>query len=173
MIEGSSHPSALRIRDTVPEDAPAVSLLIDTVARERRFLAGTSGFSVESTAAFIACVRAAQGVHRVAILNEAIVGWCDITPLSFEGMVHVGRLGMGVLAGFRGKGIGKALLKSALEQAFHQGLERVELEVFRSNAAAICLYEAHGFIREGVKVAARKLDGTPDDIVLFAKFGSV
>ena len=33
------------IRDTLPEDANAVSVLIDAVARERRYLAGTSGFS--------------------------------------------------------------------------------------------------------------------------------
>src|SRR5437763_25882 len=80
------------------------------------------------------------------------------------------RLGMGVKAGFRRKGIGKGLLKAALNQAFGQGLERVEIEVFRSNDSAVRLYEAHGFLREGVKVGARKLDGMSDDILLFAAF---
>lgn len=158
------------IRDTVLEDAAAVSLLIDAVARERRFLAGTSGFSAESTASFIECVRAAKGVHLVALVDGAIVGWCDITPITFEGMSHVGRLGMGVHADFRGQGIGKALLRTALTKAFGQGLERVELEVFRSNVAAVRLYQAHGFVQEGIKVNARKLDGTVDDILLFATF---
>jgi len=60
-------------------------------------------------------------------------------------MTHVGRLGMGVKAGFRDQGIGKALLKAALERGFRQGLERVELEVFRSNGSAVHLYEATGF----------------------------
>ena len=41
------------IRETLPEDAKAVSVLIDAVARERRYLAATVGFSEESTAAFI------------------------------------------------------------------------------------------------------------------------
>src|SRR5205823_8804205 len=133
-------------------------------------LAGTTGFSEESTAAFIASVKAANGVVLVALIEEAVVGWCDITPASFEGMIHVGRLGMGVKAGFRGQGIGKALLTAALERAFRQGLERVELEVFRSNTSAVQLYETHGFLREGVKVGARKLDGMVDDILLFAAF---
>jgi len=53
---------------------------------------------------------------------------------------------------------------------FRHGLERVELEVFRSNDSAIRLYEAHGFLREGVKVGARKLDGVADDLLLFATF---
>jgi len=145
------------IRDTLPEDAKVVSVLIDTVARERRHLAATTGFSEESTESFIRFVKASNGVHLVGLVEDAIVGWCDITPASYEGMTHVGQ------------GIGKALLESALTRAFRQGLERVELEVFRSNDSAVRLYEAHGFIREGVKVGARKLDGVADDILLFAK----
>ena len=158
------------IRDTLPEDAKTVSVLVDAVARERRYLATPTGFSEEATASFLASVRAAKGVHLVALVDDAVVGWCDITPASFEGMAHVGRLGMGVKAGFRGQGIGKELLKAALNRAFRQGLDRVELEVFRSNDSAVRLYEAHGFLREGVKVGARKLDGMADDILLFAAF---
>jgi ribosomal protein S18 acetylase RimI-like enzyme len=48
----------------------------------------------------------------------------------------------------------------------------VELEVYRSNTSAILLYEAHGFVWEGLKVGARKLDGITDDIVLYAAFAS-
>jgi ribosomal protein S18 acetylase RimI-like enzyme len=160
------------IRDTHPKDAKAVSVLIDAVARERRYLAGTSGFSEEATASFIASVRAAKGVHVIALVDGAVVGWCDIAPASFEGMTHVGRLGMGVKADFRGQGIGKRLLKAAVNRAFRQGLERVELQVFRSNDSAVRLYEAHGFLREGVKVGARKLDGMTEDLLLFATFKS-
>lgn len=106
----------------------------------------------------------------IALLDEAVVGWCDITPLSFEGMTHVGRIGMGVARVFRGRGIGRRLLTTAVNQAFSNRLERVELEVFRSNEAAVRLYEAHGFVREGVKVSARRLDGQDDDILAYARF---
>lgn len=161
----------LTLRDTLPEDARLVSILIDSVARERRFLAATSGFSEDSTASFIAMIRAVKGVHIVALVEQTIIGWCDITPVTFEGMTHVGRLGMGVKNGFRGGGVGKSLLREALNRAFSQGLERVELEVFRSNDAAIRLYESHGFVLEGVKTGARKLDGTVDDILIYARLG--
>lgn len=77
---------------------------------------------------------------------------------------------MGVKAGFRGQRLGQGLLKAALKRAFGQGLERVDLELFRSNALAVRLYEAHGFVREGVKVGARKLHGMVDDLLLFAAF---
>src|SRR5258708_17477065 len=159
---------AILIRDTLPEDAKAVSVLVDAVARERRYLAATSGFSEESTASFIAFVKAAKGVHLVALVDDAVVGWCDITPASFEGMAHVGRLGMGVKAGFRGQGIGKGLLKAALNQAFSQRLERAGLEGFRSNDSAVRFYETHGFLREGGKVGGRKPDWGGDDILLLS-----
>ena len=50
------------------------------------------------------------------------------------------------------------------------GLERIELEVFVSNAAAIKLYEKAGFVVEGVKKKGRKLDGEYDDLVEMALF---
>lgn len=165
---GAKGDKAMRIRETTVQDASAVAALVDSVARERRFLAATSGFSGESTAAFIDFVRTAKGVHMVAEENGRLLGWCDVTPVTWEGMTHVGRLGMGVKEGFRGRGIGKALLREALAKAFAHGLERVELEVFRSNEAALRLYQSHGFDREGVKVAARRLDGRVEDILMFA-----
>ena len=44
----------------------------------------------------------------------------------------------------------------------------IELEVFASNTAAIALYRALGFVTEGTKRRARKLDGEYDDNVVMA-----
>ena len=52
-------------------------------------------------------------------------------------------------------------------EAFGSGLERVELEVFASNARAVALYRRTGFVEEGRRRCARKLDGIYDDILLF------
>jgi RimJ/RimL family protein N-acetyltransferase len=49
-------------------------------------------------------------------------------------------------------------------------LERIELEVFASNTPAITLYEKKGFVVEGVKKKARKLDGVYDDMIQMALF---
>jgi ribosomal protein S18 acetylase RimI-like enzyme len=159
----------MEIRDSVVEDPERIAALIDTVARERLFLAGTVGFSVNDTRAFIASVRSAGGVHIVGIEYSEIVAWCDIDRHPFEGMRHAGRLGMGVRKDHRSKGIGRKLLEAATERAQGAGIERVELEVFASNRAAICLYESFGFELEGRKVAGRRLDGCTDDILLYAR----
>jgi RimJ/RimL family protein N-acetyltransferase len=159
----------MEIRDTTDVDAEGVATLIDSVARERRYLAGTVGFPVESTRAFVASVKAAGGVHVVAVASGEVIGWCDIVPHPFEGMQHVGRLGMGVQKNHRSKGVGRELLSVAVQKAFAGALERIELEVFASNHAAVRLYEAFGFEYEGRKTAARRIDGFTDDILLYAK----
>lgn len=160
--------SLMEFRDTTDADAEHVAALIDSVSRERRYLAGTVGFSVDSTRGFIASVKAAGGVHVVAVHSGEVIGWCDIVPHPFEGMQHVGRLGMGVRKDHRFRGVGRELLSVAVQKAFAATLERIELEVFASNRPAVRLYERFGFECEGRKAAARKLDGVTDDILVYA-----
>jgi len=161
------------IRETLESDAESLAALIDEVCRERLYLAATVGFSVENTSAFISSVKSAGGIHLVATEQENVIGWCDITPYPFEGMTHVGKLGMGVKKIYRSKGVGGNLLTTALGRAVAQKLDRIELEVFASNQHAINMYEAFGFLPEGRKVGARKLDGIADDIILFATSNSL
>lgn len=158
----------MEVRDTTDADVERLAALIDSVARERRYLAATVGFPVDGTRAFIASVKAAGGVHVVAVASGEVIGWCDIVPNAFEGMQHVGRLGMGVQKDHRSGGIGRELLGVAIHKAFAGALDRIELEVFASNHVAVRMYERLGFECEGRKVAARRLDGVTDDILVYA-----
>jgi RimJ/RimL family protein N-acetyltransferase len=153
-------------RSSTAEDAEAVSACVDAVSRERRHLGNTSGFSEEQTRAFISSLSDSGGIQIVVVAEGKIVGWCDVTPLPFEGMRHVGRLGMGLLPPFRGQGIGRRLVREILSHVFGKGLTRVELEVFASNKIAVGLYEREGFVIEGRKRFARFLDGVTDDILI-------
>ena len=153
-------------RSSTPEDADAISACVDAVSRERRYLGNTSGFSAEQTRAFIASLSDGGGIQIVVVADAKIVGWCDVTPVPFEGMRHVGRLGMGLLPSFRGQGLGRRLVREALSQVFAKTLKRVELEVFASNKIAVGLYEREGFVIEGRKRFARFLDGAEDDILI-------
>lgn len=155
------------------EDAQGIAALVGAVSSERRFLAGTEGFSTEDTRAFIASLHPAGGVQVVAVDSGEIVGWCDICPHPNEGMKHAGRLGMGVRKDYRGKGVGRKLLETAVHRTLTSAVERIELEVFASNQAAIRLYESFGFALEGRKIGARKIDGSIDDVLLYAKHRQV
>ncbi|MEP6757424.1 MAG: GNAT family N-acetyltransferase, partial [Chthonomonadales bacterium] len=100
---------------------------------------------------------------------EVVIGWCDIVPKKMEGFRHIGTLGMGIKEGYRGQGIGSRLMESTLNRAKEIGLERVELDAFATNTNAIALYKKFGFEVEGVKKAARKLDGIVEDNICMAK----
>lgn len=105
-----------------------------------------------------------------AIENESVIGWCDVSPFTNPRLAHRGGLGMGCLPGFRGKGIGSLLLEATLNHSKKIGLEKVELNVYTSNLAAIKLYEKFGFEVEGTIKKYRKLDGQYFDCLCMGKF---
>jgi ribosomal protein S18 acetylase RimI-like enzyme len=106
--------------------------------------------------------------HFVAILDGKVIGWCDICPSSRSLFKHSGSLGIGVIAGFRGQGIGESLMRTALDQAKQIGLTRVELTVREHNMSALNLYKKLGFVIEGVKRKGAKLDGVYEDVIMMA-----
>ena len=155
------------IRTTTEDDVPALSALVTAVARERAFLGSTDGFPAEQTRGYLAHLQQSNGVALVAVDGERLVGWLDIAPGPFEGLTHYGRLGMGLSPDARGRGLGQRLLEHALDEAFGKGFERIELEVFASNERASALYRRVGFVEEGRRRCARKLDGVCDDILMY------
>lgn len=86
----------------------------------------------------------------VACVDGEVVGSLGLETTFRPRMRHVGVLGMAVRDDWRGKGVGTALMRAALDLADNWlGLTRVELTVFTDNAAAIALYEKFGFEVEG------------------------
>jgi len=141
---------------------------LDAVARERRYLMFLEGPPIESTRKFVAGIVEKGSTQYFATLEGRVIGWCDILPGTREGTRHSGHMGMGVLADYRGQGIGKRLLSLALDDAWSKGLSRIELLVFRSNTRAIALYKAMGFEEEGVMRRAWRLDDRDDDFISMA-----
>jgi ribosomal protein S18 acetylase RimI-like enzyme len=143
---------------------------LDSVARERRYLALVQAPPIEFAREFVLSNIAKNVPQVVALSGSEVVGWCDISPMRYEGFTHCGTLGMGVRKDFRRLGIGTRLLEHAIGKAKKRGLERIELEVFASNIPAINLYEKAGFAVEGVKKKGRNLGGEYDDLIVMALF---
>ncbi len=141
---------------------------LGSVAREKRFLAFTESPPPEQSRAFYESVIANGSILLVAVLDGAIVGWCDVLPAYGQACAHVGSLGMGVIADARGRGIGTLLLTSAIDAARAAGLTRIELVVRVDNASATALYERHGFVVEGRQRQAFRVDGVYFDGVAMA-----
>lgn len=150
------------------EHACGFRAALDMVAHERIHLGQTEARSQAWVNGFVASNIQNGYPQFVALHGDQVIGWCDILPHPLPGFGHGGTLGMGVLASWRGRGVGKALLAATLECALRRGIRRIELEVFAGNAAAIGLYRKNGFVEEGVKRKARFLDGRYEDIVMMA-----
>src|SRR5690606_24820692 len=113
--------------------------------------------SLEMVSRFRHAINARSKAVLVAVQDGHVICLIDVQRAAWEGMQHVGVLGMGVAASRRGQGVGRRLLQTALESATELGITRVELDVFASNVAAIGLYQAIGFVEEGRKRRARVL----------------
>ena len=143
---------------------------LSKVAKERVYLDMVEAPSLEKVSGFQGDHIAKKGPVAYATDDENVVGWCDIFPLANPRMSHRGSLGMGLLPEYRGKGIGGRLIENVLAQAKKFGLEKVELNVYSSNAAGIALYKKFGFEQEGLIKRYRKLDDVYFNCIQMAKF---
>lgn len=137
---------------------------LDSVARERRHLAMLEAPSFVRTRRFVLDSLKAGAIHVVAVAGyDDVIGWCDLRPKSAPTLCHSAVLGMGLIAPYRGLGLGTRLLGATLEAAGLAGLQRAELVVRADNAPAIALYRRFGFGREGILRDYLRIDGVSHD----------
>lgn len=143
--------------------------VLEGVARERRYLALLEAPPAARVRRFVLANLRAGAAQFVAMDEDRVVGWCDVTPRLRESQRHSGTLGMGVAASHRGIGIGSALLATTVERALAQGLTRIELVVREDNGAAVALYRRHGFELEGRLRRYLIVDGMAYDALQMAR----
>jgi ribosomal protein S18 acetylase RimI-like enzyme len=146
---------------------------LDRIAREGRYLAMLQAPSFARTRRFVLDSLRDGAIHRVALaVVETVVGWCDLRPKAAATLRHSAVLGMGVIAPFRGRGVGSQMLATALTAADARGLRRTELIVRADNHAAIALYRRFGFAEEGRCRQYLRIDGEDHDALLMARLTS-
>ena len=106
---------------------------VDGAAQLERFLAQTEP-STES-ASIVAVGPDGRMVGHTRV---------DMTPYNVAG------LGMMVDARWRGRGVGGALVRAAIEASRELGAHKIALQVWPHNAVARRLYRRHGFVEEGL-----------------------
>jgi L-amino acid N-acyltransferase YncA/DNA-binding transcriptional ArsR family regulator len=85
--------------------------------------------------------------HRwVAEADGEVVGWAAATPVSDRpGYAGVADTAIYVGDGFRGRGVGTALIHRQVTAADHAGLWTLQASIFPENRAAIALHRSAGF----------------------------
>jgi len=135
------------VRRAVPEDIDAVLDMFVAVVEEGRWLGTQAPVDREiQQERFLHDMTSQENVSLVAVVDRDIVGHArvDLAPYKVAG------LGMMVDARWRGRGIGGALVRSAVDAARDMGAHKLALQVWPHNEAARRLYLRHGFVEEGV-----------------------
>jgi len=130
------------VRPAQAGDARAMAQLFASVAAEGDGIATEPPVDISERAALFA--RSA-GESIVAVADGQLIGMLHI-EVSRHGF---GELGMLVDLGWRGCGVGSALVAAAVDWARNLGLHKLCLEVFAHNMAAIALYRKCGCVEEG------------------------
>lgn len=159
-----------RIRHAEPRDAHALVQLATHVGSEPEgWLITTSNWrSAADERRYLRSIRRyPHAAVFVAETDDRIVARLSIGRDPHPASAHVADLGLMVAQAHRRRGIGWALLETAVDWARQAGVEKIELHVFPYNTAAIAMYERFGFVREGYrKRHYRRPDGFVDAILM-------
>lgn len=161
----------IRIREAESGDAAALCALSSAIGAEAgAWLLTTEMWrSVSDERRYLRSVRRhPDAAVYVVLADDAIVGRLSLARDPHPASHHVADLGLMVAAGYRRRGIGRALLEQAVTWARAAGVRKLELHVFPWNEPAIALYESFGFVGEGLRLGHYLRDGAEVDAILMA-----
>ncbi len=143
------HPTAaeVAVRPAREQDLDAIVDLFVEVAAEGRWIGSEPPVNRDRRLQGLA--ESLQNEHAAVLVAEVegrIVGhlWMNLARYG------VADLAMLVSGGWRGRGVGSALLAAGIEWAGEAGAHKIALQVWPHNDGAIALYEKFGFQREGL-----------------------
>ena len=161
------------IRRSDPADAEQLTRLADAVSAEPQgWLISVAGEwrSAGDERRFLKALR--RYPHAAVFVAEredgTLVGRLSVGRDPHPASAHVADVGLMVALDARRQGVGTALLQAAVEWAREAGIRKLELHVFPWNEAAIALYDAFGFEREGYRKRHYRRGGELVDAILMA-----
>jgi RimJ/RimL family protein N-acetyltransferase len=145
-VSGAPARPAVTVRPATLADVDALVAMVVEVATEGRWIGTEAPVDVERRRRRM--VADVEGEDAIVLVAEAAGEPVGELGLRLAGY-GVADLGMVVAAGWRGRGVGTALLAEAVDRARKAGAHKLALQVWPHNTAAIALYERFGFEREG------------------------
>ncbi|MGW9479661.1 helix-turn-helix domain-containing GNAT family N-acetyltransferase [Saccharomonospora azurea] len=109
--------------------------------------------------------------HRwVAEIDGTVVGWTAATRVSTQDCYSgVAETSVYVAEGYRGRGVGKALLHKQVTAADAADLWTLQTSLFTENRAGIALHHTAGYRTVGIRDRIAQLDGTWRDTILLER----
>jgi RimJ/RimL family protein N-acetyltransferase len=161
------------IRTITPEDAEALLRLQHQLDGETKFMLlepGERTTTVEKARENIQRVLdQTNGTILVAEHDDNLIGYLYANGGGARRNSHTVYLVIGILQAYTGQGIGTRLFEELERWAREKGLHRLELGVMTPNTAGIALYTKMGFVIEGTRKHAYRVDGEWVDEYLMGK----
>lgn len=164
-------PASFTVRPASTADLDDVVELLWAVAAEGRWLGTEIPFDRAARRGYLAdlLIREDAVLFVAADVQHApprIVGHLSMSVTSYG----VADVAMALDKGWRGRGIGTALLDAGLAWARSTRAHKVFLEVWPDNTAALALYRGAGFVEEGRKLRHyRRANGELWDAILMGR----
>ncbi|HXZ31520.1 MAG TPA: GNAT family N-acetyltransferase [Terriglobales bacterium] len=111
-----------------------------------------------------------QHCRLIARDSQRILGWAALSPVSsrrvYAGVAEVSIYVAGLA---RGKGVGKALMKSLIDCSEKHGMWTLQAGIFPENVASIALHKSCGFREVGLRQRLAQLAGRWRDVLLLER----
>jgi L-amino acid N-acyltransferase YncA len=106
----------------------------------------------------------------VAIENNEVVGWAALTPVSGRCVyAGVAEISVYIDERYRGRGIGKILLRHLISESESHNIWTLQAGVFPENISSLKIHESLGFRKVGYRERIGQLKGIWRDTVLLEK----
>jgi len=160
----------VKVRQATLDDVPALVALfqeLDRMQSDWRVFTPRPGFYDEVGAKYREAMNTENAVVLVAEDDGEVVGraYGEVrVPSRFSDERAMELSGVVVRAGYRGRGVGQALVKEAARFAKEIGVEWIELKTFAPNQGAMAFWEGMGFtprvvqLTQGTKALLQQLE---------------
>lgn len=140
----------LKLREAVPTDAQNLLIFLKKASQQSDFISFDDMKDVSIQDEEIALDAIFQSQYDeliVAVLEDEIIGYCRLENIDDQ----KAEFGVVVDKDFWNNGIASFLLEEAIDWSSGSPLEKLILEVYKNNPAAIHIYQKYGFTTELTK----------------------
>lgn len=138
------------VRAARSSDAEAWHALQRGIYAEGTAFVGDGAASAPSLAARLRGLDPRDGHVSLAVVGGEPIGWVELHRGGSRRLAHLAVLTVAVAPGWRGRGVGTALMDAARRWAASLRLRKLQLHVRAGNTGAIALYRRLGYEVEGV-----------------------
>lgn len=114
-----------------------------------------------------------QDCRLVAENSEQIIGWAALSPVSSRRVYSgVAEVSLYVASAEQGRGVGKVLLQSLIEQSESCGIWTLQAGIFPENVSSVALHKSCGFREVGRRQKLGQRSGIWRDVLLLERRSS-